>query len=68
MAITKYYQVREDVRGDYKLMKVLCDELSSNLNKTLELSIGMSSDYDIAIEEGATVVRIGSLLFGERKG
>jgi len=32
-----------------------------------ELSMGMSSDYDIAIEEGATMIRIGSLIFGERK-
>ena len=31
-----------------------------------ELSVGMSSDYQIAIEEGSTMVRIGSLLFGER--
>ena len=30
------------------------------------LSMGMSSDYKIAIEEGSTMVRIGSLLFGER--
>jgi uncharacterized pyridoxal phosphate-containing UPF0001 family protein len=31
-----------------------------------ELSIGMSGDYEIAIEEGATIIRIGSLIFGER--
>jgi uncharacterized pyridoxal phosphate-containing UPF0001 family protein len=31
-----------------------------------ELSMGMSSDYQIAIAEGSTMVRIGSLLFGER--
>ena len=30
------------------------------------LSMGMSSDFEIAIEEGATIVRIGSALFGER--
>ncbi|HPN84528.1 MAG TPA: YggS family pyridoxal phosphate-dependent enzyme [Victivallales bacterium] len=33
----------------------------------LELSMGMSSDYVIAVEEGATIVRIGSAIFGERK-
>jgi PLP dependent protein len=32
-----------------------------------EISMGMSGDYDIALQEGSTIVRIGSLLFGERK-
>jgi hypothetical protein len=31
-----------------------------------ELSMGMSSDFEVAIEEGATMVRIGTALFGER--
>jgi len=31
-----------------------------------ELSMGMSSDYELAVEEGATMVRLGSILFGER--
>jgi len=31
-----------------------------------ELSMGMSDDYQIAVEEGATMVRLGTLLFGER--
>jgi uncharacterized pyridoxal phosphate-containing UPF0001 family protein len=31
-----------------------------------ELSMGMSADYEIAIEEGSTVVRLGTVLFGER--
>jgi len=33
-----------------------------------ELSMGMSSDYEVAVEEGATMVRIGTALFGERSG
>ena len=32
-----------------------------------EISMGMSGDYEIAIKEGSTMVRIGSLIFGERK-
>ncbi|MEP6508973.1 MAG: YggS family pyridoxal phosphate-dependent enzyme, partial [Gemmatimonadales bacterium] len=31
-----------------------------------ELSMGMSNDYELAVEEGATMVRLGSILFGER--
>ena len=33
-----------------------------------ELSMGMSGDYTIAVEEGATMVRLGTILFGERSG
>ena len=33
-----------------------------------ELSMGMSNDYIVAVEEGATLVRIGTALFGERSG
>jgi hypothetical protein len=33
-----------------------------------ELSMGMSADYEIAIEEGATLVRVGTAIFGERGG
>jgi len=33
-----------------------------------ELSMGMSADYEIAIEEGATLVRVGTAIFGERAG
>ena len=33
-----------------------------------ELSMGMSHDYDVAVEEGATIVRIGTALFGPRGG
>ena len=32
-----------------------------------EISMGMSSDYQLALEEGSTMIRIGSLIFGERK-
>jgi uncharacterized pyridoxal phosphate-containing UPF0001 family protein len=33
-----------------------------------ELSMGMSNDFEIAVEEGATYVRVGTAIFGERKG
>ena len=54
------------VRNEFKKLKNLYDKLSM-LNFQLSiLSMGMSSDYNIAIEEGSNMVRIGSLLFGER--
>ena len=54
------------VRNEFKKLKNLYDKLSM-LNFQLSiLSMGMSGDYKIAIEEGSNMVRIGSLLFGER--
>ena len=58
------------VRSEFKNQKRLFDKYhqpqTSNLKPQI-LSMGMSSDYKIAIEEGSTMVRIGSLLFGERQ-
>ncbi len=57
------------VRNEFKFLKSLFDKYSklSIVNCQLSiLSMGMSADYTIAIEEGSTMVRIGSLLFGER--
>ena len=41
-------------------------QLTKNVDKFTELSMGMSSDFEIAVEEGATMVRLGTVLFGER--
>lgn len=60
----------EDTRYYFMRMKVLYDELQQKNQENIdirELSMGMSGDYKVAIEEGATMVRIGSSIFGERK-
>ena len=56
----------EQVRSEFKSLKTLFDELRAQRPQFTELSIGMSSDYRIAIEEGSTMVRVGSLILGER--
>lgn len=66
MAITELYDNREDARKDFRALKKIGEVLSRQCGKTLALSMGMSADYDIAIEEGATHVRVGSALFGSR--
>lgn len=67
MTITRFYENREDVRADFREMKRLHDTVQQHFNfDRFELSMGMSSDFDIAVEEGATVVRVGTALFGER--
>lgn len=60
----------EETRSYFKRMKSLFDEIKQKNQGNidiLELSMGMSDDYMIAIEEGATMVRIGSSIFGDRK-
>lgn len=61
---------KNQIRKEFKNLKILYDEIKSisqkNNQKIKILSMGMSSDYKIAIEEGSNMVRIGSLIFGER--
>lgn len=59
------------VRHEFRQIKGLFDELKekyfANEPSFCQLSEGMTDDYPIAIEEGSTIVRIGSMIFGERK-
>src|SRR5579883_524368 len=61
MAIPPFFENPEDVRPYFRKLR----ELSARFQLT-ELSLGMSHDFEVAIEEGATMVRIGTSLFGER--
>jgi len=59
---------KEKIRGAFKKLKELQTDLNNRLghNQLKELSMGMSGDYQIAVEEGSTMVRIGRALFGAR--
>jgi len=54
------------IRTEFKHLKTIYDKLSTLTPQLSILSMGMSADYKIAIEEGSNMVRIGSLFFGER--
>src|ERR1700712_3010125 len=56
------------LRKEFKYLKCLLDDTSEIIKQPTfkTLSMGMSADYKVAIEEGSTMIRIGSLLFGER--
>ena len=54
------------IRIEFKSLKTLFEKLKTQNPELTILSMGMSADYKIAIEEGSNMVRIGSLLFGER--
>jgi pyridoxal phosphate enzyme (YggS family) len=60
----------EDSRPHFRNLRLLADELSGKDlfadNNRIELSMGMSGDFHIAIEEGATIVRVGTAIFGNR--
>ena len=56
-------------RPAFHQCRALCDEIAKRLNLNLPiLSMGMTNDLEVAIEEGATIIRIGSALFNHRPG
>ncbi len=66
MGMASFSENMNLVREEFKKLKKVFDSLSTPDSRLTTLSMGMSSDYKVAIEEGSNMVRIGSLLFGER--
>jgi pyridoxal phosphate enzyme (YggS family) len=69
MGMSSFTENVEIVRNEFQSLKYLFDKYSGLQTRNCKLqtlSMGMSSDYKIAIEEGSNMVRIGSLLFGKR--
>ena len=59
-------QTRKEFKNLKEIFEQLKEEFFKTENSFCEISMGMSSDYFLAIEEGSTIVRVGSLIFGER--
>ncbi len=66
MTIAPYDLPREETRAVFKNFKTFFNSQASHLGPHPILSMGMTDDFEVAIEEGATMVRIGRGLFGER--
>ena len=69
MTIAPYTDNPENVREVFKKLKNLSVDIIRERVENIsmeELSMGMSGDYTVAIEEGSTIVRIGTAIFGER--
>lgn len=69
MGMATFVDDPEEVRSEFKLLKELFDshqKYNSGSVNLEHLSMGMTNDMEVAIEEGATMVRIGSAIFGER--
>ncbi len=70
MTMAPFEAVPEATRPVFRALRQLRDELATRFphGDWCELSMGMTNDFEIAIEEGATIVRIGSAIFGARNG
>jgi PLP dependent protein len=70
MSVPPYFDEPENVRPFFRRLRELRDEIKkrgSFGDAVGELSMGMTHDFEVAIEEGATMVRIGTAIFGERQ-
>ena len=67
MTVGPLVERAEDVRADFARLRELRDRAEQRLGLALpELSMGMSGDFEVAVEEGSTMVRVGSAIFGSR--
>ncbi len=67
MCIPPFLENAEKVRPYFRRLRELRDDLTKQVGRALPvLSMGMSHDFEAAIEEGATEVRVGTALFGPR--
>ncbi len=66
MTMAAFDADERELRRTFGLLRRLRDEGEQRGTSLPELSMGMSGDYPIAVEEGATLVRLGTILFGER--
>tara|TARA_R110000764_G_scaffold219818_1_gene307758 strand:+ start:184499 stop:185158 length:660 start_codon:yes stop_codon:yes gene_type:complete len=66
MGMATFTKDENQVRREFTQLKSMFDALKAKLSDISILSMGMSGDYAIAIEEGSTMVRIGSSIFGAR--
>ena len=66
MGMATFTEDENQIREEFRSLKSNFDSLKNNFENLTILSMGMSGDYQIAIEEGSTMVRIGSSIFGHR--
>jgi pyridoxal phosphate enzyme (YggS family) len=71
MGMATFTDNTQQIRSEFKNLKTLFDKIKStsmhDFDSFDQLSMGMSGDYQIGIEEGSTLVRVGSAIFGDRR-
>jgi hypothetical protein len=71
MVIPPFFDDPERTRTYFRRLRELAEEINAKRIANLsmqELSMGMSHDFEVAIEEGATIIRVGTAIFGAREG
>jgi uncharacterized pyridoxal phosphate-containing UPF0001 family protein len=70
MGMASFVDDEQQIHREFQTLKGIFDELRASnfkdLNYFKEISMGMSGDYQIAMEEGSTMIRVGSSIFGGR--
>ena len=66
MTMAPYSEDPEDARPYFRKLREFRDTVLTDYPEANELSMGMSGDFEVAVEEGATIVRVGTSIFGER--
>ncbi len=67
MGMATFTDNHEQIRREFRQLKQIFDQIKSNFGSDFnQISMGMSQDYQIALEEGTTMVRVGSSIFGAR--
>ena len=66
MGMATFTSNLDQIRLEFQGLKDLFDQYQSNFGENPTLSMGMSGDYKVAIDQGSTMIRIGSSLFGSR--
>jgi PLP dependent protein len=70
MTLPPFFDLPEQARSYFRKLREMLESLNRNRapdRKLTELSMGMSNDFEVAIEEGATMVRVGTAIFGSRQ-
>lgn len=70
MTLPPFFDSPEETRTYFRRLREIMENLNSSRpaeRKLVELSMGMSHDFEVAIEEGATIIRVGTAIFGSRE-
>ncbi|MCE5311861.1 MAG: YggS family pyridoxal phosphate-dependent enzyme [Nitrospiraceae bacterium] len=67
MTIPPFFDNPEEARPYFRKLRLIKDKIEGQGLSLSELSMGMSHDFETAIEEGATIIRIGTAIFGQRR-
>lgn len=66
MGMASFTSDKKQIKKEFNALRILFDKFKTNHKQLKIISMGMSSDFNLAIEEGSTMVRVGSAIFGNR--